>query len=119
MARGVPPFAILSGGRFRCRRWCRPRQAVRLVRPGPPVEPGRRGERIHEPARLTSQDVLEQGRIHGITTGIPIADDRDKGVYFVTHDGRIMFRAAGRNVGATEVVPSSRALSRFEIADEA
>lgn len=32
---------------------------------------------------LTGQDTLEQRTIHGITTGIPIADDRDKGTYLV------------------------------------
>lgn len=63
---------------------------------------------------LTSQDVLEQRRIHGITTGIPIADDMDKGVYFVARDGRVMFRPAGRKPDETEVAPSAEVLSRFE-----
>jgi hypothetical protein len=67
---------------------------------------------------LTTQDVLEQRKIHGITIGIPIADDMDKGVYFVTRDGRIMFRPAGRKPDETEVAPSAEALSRFEVADE-
>ena len=67
---------------------------------------------------LTSQDVLEQRKIHGITMGIPIADDMDKGVYFVTRDGRIMFRPAGRKPAETEVAPSAEALSRFDVADE-
>lgn len=66
---------------------------------------------------LTSQDVLEQRKLHGITTGIPIADDMDKGVYFVTRDGRIMFRPSGRKPAETEVAPSAEALSRFEVAD--
>jgi hypothetical protein len=63
---------------------------------------------------LTAEDVLEQKKIHGITTGIPIADDSDKGVYFVARDGRIMFRPAGRERGITEVASSADALSRFE-----
>lgn len=67
---------------------------------------------------LTSQDVLEQRTIHGITTGIPIADDMDKGVYLVTREGRIMFRPAGRKPDETEVAPSAEAFSRFEVAEE-
>ena len=67
---------------------------------------------------LTSQDVLERRKIHGITTGIPIADDMDKGVYFVTREGRIMFRPPGRNPEEMEVAPSAEAFSRFEVAEE-
>jgi len=37
---------------------------------------------------LTGRDVLEQRKIHGIDTGIPVADDMDKGVYFVTPMGK-------------------------------
>lgn len=68
---------------------------------------------------LTSQDVLEQRKVHGITSGIPIADDMDKGVYLVNRDGRVMFRPAGRNPKETEVAPSAEALSRFEVAEDA
>ena len=84
-------------------------------------------DKIHQPGKkwffggfypLTGQDVLEQRKIHGITTGIPIADDMDKGVYFVTRDGRIMFRPAGRKPDEIEVAPSAEALSRFEITVE-
>ena len=67
---------------------------------------------------LTSQDVLEQRKIHGITRGIPFADDMDKGVYLVTREGRIMFRPAGRKADEMEVAPSAEALSRFEVAEE-
>ena len=67
---------------------------------------------------LTGQDVLENRKIHGLTTGIPIADDRNKGVYFVPRDGRIMFRPAGHKPDEAEVAPSAEALARFEIADD-
>jgi hypothetical protein len=67
---------------------------------------------------LTSQDVMEQRRIHGITAGIPIADDMNKGVYFVNRDGRIMFRPPGRKRAETEVALSAEALSHFEVAEE-
>jgi hypothetical protein len=67
---------------------------------------------------LTSQDVLEQRKIHGITAGIPIADDMDKGVYFVTRDGRVMFRPPGRKPAETQVASSAEALSRFEVTEE-
>jgi hypothetical protein len=42
----------------------------------------------------------------------------DKGVYFVTHDGRIMFRPPGRKPTETQVAPSAEALSRFEVTEE-
>jgi len=64
---------------------------------------------------LTGQDVMEQRKVHRITTGIPIADDLDKGVYFVTRDGRIMFRPPGCATSEVEVAPSATALSRFEV----
>jgi hypothetical protein len=67
---------------------------------------------------LTSQDVLEQRKIHGITTGIPIADDMDKGVYVVTREGTIMFRPPGRKHADTQVASSAEALSRFEVTEE-
>lgn len=66
---------------------------------------------------LTSQDVLEQRKLHGITTGIPIADDLEKGVYFVVQDGRVMFRPAGREP-EEQVAPSAEALSLFQVKDE-
>ena len=62
---------------------------------------------------LTARDVSEQRKVHGISDGIPIADDLDKGVYFVTRDGRIMFRPPGRDALTVEVAPSATALSRF------
>lgn len=68
---------------------------------------------------LTSPDILEQRKVHGITAGIPIADDMDKGVYFVSRDGKIMFRPSGRKPAEIEVAPSAEALSRFEVANEA
>lgn len=67
---------------------------------------------------LTAGDVAEQRKIHGLTSGIPIADDLDKGVYFVTRDGAVMFRPAGRNAPVTEVAPSAAALTKFEIQQE-
>jgi len=67
---------------------------------------------------LTYKDVSEQRKIHGITTGIPIADDMAKGVYYVTSTGTIRFRPPGRNATEREVAPSAEALSRFQIVDE-
>ncbi len=55
--------------------------------------------------------------VAGIDVGIPIADDMDKGVYFVTPDGKVMFRPPGRGAADIEVAPSAAALSRFEVLD--
>jgi hypothetical protein len=41
---------------------------------------------------LTGPDVLEQRKIHGISDGIPMADDLGEGVYFVDRHGAILFR---------------------------
>ena len=67
---------------------------------------------------LTSQDVLEQRKIHGITTGIPIADDMDKASISSLATERSCFVQPGSNPTETEVAPSAEALSHFEIADE-
>lgn len=64
---------------------------------------------------LTASDVLEQRRLHRLVSGIPIADDLDKGVYFVDRGGRVLFRPAGRNVESLVVAESAEALSRFDL----
>jgi hypothetical protein len=64
---------------------------------------------------LTGRDVSEQKKVHGVLGGIPIADDLNKGVYFVTPGGKIMFRPPGRDARSIEVAPSATALSRFEV----
>lgn len=67
---------------------------------------------------LTGRDASEQRKTHGLTMGIPIADDLAKGVYFVAADGRILFRPAGRKASPVEVAASAQALSEFSVIDE-
>ena len=67
---------------------------------------------------LTYKDVLARRKIHGITAGIPIAGDMDKGVYYAISSGRIVFRPAGRKPVEAEVAPSAEALARFDVVDE-
>jgi len=60
---------------------------------------------------LTFVDVAEQRRITGVKEGIPIADDLEKGTYYVTERGEIKLRSRS---GEVVVARSVRDLGAFE-----
>lgn len=65
---------------------------------------------------LTPVDVREQMKISGVA-GIPIADDLDKGTYFVTDTGAVMLHSPDVAGGVVEVAPSIAAFGRFEVSE--
>jgi hypothetical protein len=65
---------------------------------------------------LTAPDVRERKKISGVP-GIPIADDMDKGTYFVGGDGRVMLRSPNIPGREIEVAPDITSFSNFERAD--
>jgi hypothetical protein len=65
---------------------------------------------------LTPLDVREQRKISGVA-GIPIADDLDKGTYFVASSGAVMLRSPNVPGGETEVATSITSFASFEARD--
>jgi len=66
---------------------------------------------------LTAQDVRERKKIVEVD-GIPIADDLDKGMYYVTRDGSVRLRSPDVRSGDVEVAPTVGALLGVERRDE-
>jgi len=61
---------------------------------------------------LTPQDVRERVKIVRVD-GIPIADDLDKGVYYMTRDGTIRLRSPNTPLGDVEVARTIAEFARF------
>jgi len=66
---------------------------------------------------LTAQDVREKKKVVEVD-GIPIADDLDKGMYYVTRSGAVRLRSPDVPSKDVEVAPSVRALLGFERSNE-
>lgn len=66
---------------------------------------------------LTARDAREKAKIWSVA-GIPIADDLNKGLYFVARSGAVFLRSPNVAGGEAEVAPSIRALASFEVRDK-
>ena len=66
---------------------------------------------------LTAQDVREQKKVVEVD-GIPIADDLDKGMYYVTRSGAVRLRSPDVPSNDVEVAPSVMTLLSFERRDD-
>ena len=62
---------------------------------------------------LTAADVRKQTKVSGVR-GIPIADDMDKGMYFVAKTGAVMLASPNIPGRETEVAPDITSFARFE-----
>jgi len=63
---------------------------------------------------LTKRDVSEARVVHGVSDGIPIADDGDKGAYIVLPNGAVIFRSPSASGGESIVAESVEALRSFK-----
>ena len=66
---------------------------------------------------LTPRDVRENRTVVQVD-GIPIADDMDKGMYYVTGSGAVRLRSPNVLANDVEVAPTIGSLLDFELRDE-
>jgi hypothetical protein len=66
---------------------------------------------------LSSIDVKENRKVSHVS-GIPIADDLDKGVYYVSQDGTVLLDAPNRKDRRVVVAPNIAAFAHFEPTDK-